>query len=207
LRSVIFAFTLPLLGSATANASCTRQCIDGQMQPLSESSIDLPPLCPPTICPLIPQTIAPLNPLTFLPLGTSQCSEAQICDRSGNCRCQQVCRRLGDARSRRTNAQRYAGMKESPGYRTLIRTCWYDYPGVKRGMHFCSDCEAKQRSRRLLERAGAPAPIRPTRKARMPVPRLASTRMHATILHCIDVEGADEAAFDHRIALRPDCFS
>jgi hypothetical protein len=38
MRSVIFAFTLLLLGSATANAGCTCQCVDGQMQPLCENS-------------------------------------------------------------------------------------------------------------------------------------------------------------------------
>ena len=92
MRSVIFAFTLLLLGGAAANAGCTCQCVDGQMQPLCGSSMDLPPLCPPTICPLAPPSIAPLNPLTLPPLGTSQCGQAQVCDRSGNCRWQQGCR-------------------------------------------------------------------------------------------------------------------
>jgi hypothetical protein len=92
MRSVIFAFTLLLLGSATANAACTCQCVDGQMQPLCENSMELPPLCPLAICPLTPRSIAPLNPRTLSPLGTSQCQQAQVCDRSGNCLWQQACR-------------------------------------------------------------------------------------------------------------------
>ena len=92
MRSVIFAFALLLLGGTAANAGCTCQCVDGQMQPLCESSVDLPPLCPPTICPLAPRSMAPLNPPTLPPLGTAQCEQAQVCDRSGHCRWQQVCR-------------------------------------------------------------------------------------------------------------------
>ena len=42
----ILALTVP------ANADCTCQCVNGQMQPLCSSAIDLPPICPPTICPI-----------------------------------------------------------------------------------------------------------------------------------------------------------
>ena len=45
MRSVLFALALLLPGSAAANAACSCQCVDGQMQPLCESSVDLPPLC------------------------------------------------------------------------------------------------------------------------------------------------------------------
>ena len=77
---------------STAEAACTCQCVDGQMQPLCSSVMDLPPICPPTICsPLPAPTIAPLMPPTLPPLGTSSCRQAQICDNYGNCRWQQVC--------------------------------------------------------------------------------------------------------------------
>ena len=75
-----------------ARADCTCECVNGKMQPLCDSSIDLPPLCPLTLCPLATPSLAPLNPLTLPPLGTSECHEAQICDQFGNCRWQQVCR-------------------------------------------------------------------------------------------------------------------
>ncbi len=81
-----------LLWSARAEASCTCQCVDGEMQPLCSGAIDLPPICPPTICPLAPSSIAPINPPVLPPLGTSACRQARVCDQSGNCRWQQVCR-------------------------------------------------------------------------------------------------------------------
>ena len=33
-----------------ASAGCICQCVDGHMQPLCTNAIDLPPICPPTIC-------------------------------------------------------------------------------------------------------------------------------------------------------------
>jgi hypothetical protein len=80
-----------LLLSARAEASCTCQCVDGEMQPLCSSSIDIPPICPPRICPIDGPSIAPINPPTIPPLGTSSCRQARICDPYGNCRWQQVC--------------------------------------------------------------------------------------------------------------------
>ncbi len=81
-----------LLASGAAHASCACQCVDGQMQPLCDSAIDLPPLCPPTTCPLTAPSLAPLYPLKLPPLGTSHCRQARVCDASGNCRWQRVCR-------------------------------------------------------------------------------------------------------------------
>ncbi len=83
---------IALLMSARAEAGCTCQCVDGRMQPLCESSIDLPPICPPSVCPIGGTSLAPINPPTVPPIGTSSCRQARICDPFGNCRWQQVCR-------------------------------------------------------------------------------------------------------------------
>src|SRR5208283_5504113 len=74
-----------------ASASCICQCVNGQMQPLCASSIDLRPICPPTICPIAAPSVAPIRPPTLPPLGTSSCHQAQVCDQFGNCRWEQVC--------------------------------------------------------------------------------------------------------------------
>src|SRR6516162_7762841 len=87
--SVVIAF---LLLGGTARASCVCQCVNGEVQPLCSSAIDLPPICPPRVCPLAPPSIAPLNPPTLPPLGTSACRQEQVCNQFGNCRWQQVCR-------------------------------------------------------------------------------------------------------------------
>jgi hypothetical protein len=91
MRTILAAAAL-LASMAHANANCVCQCVDGQMQPLCQNSIDLPPMCPPTICPISSPSIAPINPPTLPPLATSQCRQARVCDALGNCQWQQVCR-------------------------------------------------------------------------------------------------------------------
>src|SRR4051794_14630090 len=72
-----------LLVSARAEASCRCQGVDGEMQPLCSSPIDIPPICPPRICPIAGPSIAPINPPTIPPIGTSSCRQARICDPYG----------------------------------------------------------------------------------------------------------------------------
>ena len=78
--------------SSQAQAGCTCHCVNGQMQPLCSSAIDLPPICPPTVCPITSPSIAPISPPRIPPIGTSQCRQARICDQFANCRWQEVCR-------------------------------------------------------------------------------------------------------------------
>jgi hypothetical protein len=75
----------------TAHAACSCQCVDGQVEPLCESAIDLPPLCPPAICPITTPSIPPIMTPAIPPLGTSHCTQARVCDRAGNCQWQRVC--------------------------------------------------------------------------------------------------------------------
>jgi hypothetical protein len=72
--AVIFGLAL----TAQAEASCQCRCVDGEMQPLCSSSIDIPPICPATVCMLPPASIAPIQPARIPPLGTSQCSQRQV---------------------------------------------------------------------------------------------------------------------------------
>jgi hypothetical protein len=87
----VFALVF-ILCSTVAHAGCTCQCVNGHMQPLCDSSIDISPICPPTICPIASPSIAPISPPTLPPLGTTSCQQARVCDPYGNCRWQQVCR-------------------------------------------------------------------------------------------------------------------
>jgi hypothetical protein len=90
MRALWIGLLLSLLGGV-AHASCVCECVDGRMQPICQNAIDLPPLCPMTLCPLASPSIAPLPRPTLPPLGTSQCRQARVCDRFGNCQWQQVC--------------------------------------------------------------------------------------------------------------------
>jgi hypothetical protein len=80
-----------VLVGVRAEASCTCQCVDGEVQPLCSSSMENPPICPPRICPIAAPAIAPIQLPTIPPLGTSSCRQAHVCDFYGDCRWQQVC--------------------------------------------------------------------------------------------------------------------
>lgn len=74
--TVIFAVVF----AASAKASCRCQCVDGEMQPLCTSSIDIPPICAMTGCLLAPPAVAPIRPMPLPPLGTSECAQHQVFD-------------------------------------------------------------------------------------------------------------------------------
>lgn len=43
---LLFAVLIGVGFATAAKGGCICQCVNGQMQPLCDSSIDLPPLCP-----------------------------------------------------------------------------------------------------------------------------------------------------------------
>ena len=92
MRSVLFALALLLIGGNAAKADCTCRCVDGQMQPVCDSGINPPKVCPPTVCRPPKPSVAPVIPSNVLPLGGSECKQAQVCDASGECTWEQVCR-------------------------------------------------------------------------------------------------------------------
>jgi hypothetical protein len=53
--------------SSQVQAGCTCQCVNGQMQPLCSSALDIAPPCMGPVAP----SIAPINPPTIPPLGTT----------------------------------------------------------------------------------------------------------------------------------------
>jgi hypothetical protein len=69
-----------LLISTQAGAACTCACVNGEMQPICQSSMDLPPICPTQLCPLVPPKIEPITPPRLPPLGTDHCSPHQVYD-------------------------------------------------------------------------------------------------------------------------------
>jgi hypothetical protein len=91
MRLYLTAWVILLGMGGVSHAACTCQCVDGQIEPLCQNATDLPPICLPTICPIMAPSIAPIAPPALPPLGTSQCRQARVCDRSGNCEWQRVC--------------------------------------------------------------------------------------------------------------------
>ena len=79
MRARIFlTMVIALAAPAQARASCECRCVEGSMQALCSSSIDIPPICPGTICALPPPSIAPIRTPPLPPLGTSQCTQRQV---------------------------------------------------------------------------------------------------------------------------------
>ena len=76
---------------SSAHAECICQCVNGQMQPLCTNSIEIPPICPPTICLIMSPSIPPIATPMIPPIGTSSCHPARVCDTFGNCQWQTVC--------------------------------------------------------------------------------------------------------------------
>jgi hypothetical protein len=75
------AFSAILLWSASpqfATASCMCQCVNGHVEAICQSAIDLKPICSPTICPLVPPSVRPIQPPTVPPVGTSRCHQQQV---------------------------------------------------------------------------------------------------------------------------------
>lgn len=68
-------FVTTLIGPAFAACQCV--CVNGQMQPLCSSSLDIAMPCI-GICPIAPPAIAPLPSLALPPLGTSYCQNEQV---------------------------------------------------------------------------------------------------------------------------------
>jgi hypothetical protein len=74
----------------SAQAACVCRCVDGQMQPICSSTLDIAPMCM-GICGAPPPSIAPIAPLGLPPLGTTDCRMAQVCSPFAGCRWQRVC--------------------------------------------------------------------------------------------------------------------
>ncbi len=87
------ALLLAAAGFSTAgHAACSCTCVNGQVQAICESAIDLRPICSPQICPLVPPSIAPLQTPMVPPVGTSHCRQVQAIDRySGQYQWRTVC--------------------------------------------------------------------------------------------------------------------
>jgi hypothetical protein len=61
-----------------AAAACVCRCVNGQMQPICGSSLEIPPICPPTICQMVPPSIAPIPTPMVPPVGATSCRPEQV---------------------------------------------------------------------------------------------------------------------------------
>ena len=76
--TVLVLLLMAGLLAGVANASCVCRCVNGEVRALCESTIDLPPICPPKICPIVPPSIEPIQKPTLPPIGTKECRQVQV---------------------------------------------------------------------------------------------------------------------------------
>ena len=73
---------LPLIPQAHAGCQC--ECVNGQVVPLCDSSLDIRPICPPQVCPIVAPSVQPIQAPMVPPIGTQNCSQQQVYNQSTN---------------------------------------------------------------------------------------------------------------------------
>ena len=77
----------------TADARCECRCVNGQVVPLCDSAIDIPPICPPRVCPIVTPSVDPIDLPRVPPVGTRGCRSEQVYDSAtGGYVWREVCR-------------------------------------------------------------------------------------------------------------------
>ena len=71
---LLLVFLLP----PGAEAACACRCVNGQVKAICQNSLDLPPICAPTICPIVPPSIKPIPQPSIPPLGTTACDLKEV---------------------------------------------------------------------------------------------------------------------------------
>ena len=74
----ILCFWIGFSLSNSVSASCRCVCMNGSVQALCTSTLDIEPICPPRVCSITPPSIAPIQQPTIPPIGTSRCSQQQV---------------------------------------------------------------------------------------------------------------------------------
>jgi hypothetical protein len=67
-----------LLAAGAAQASCVCRCVDGEVQPICSSAMDMSPMCAPRMCGKPAPSIAPMQAPQMPPMGTQQCRQVQV---------------------------------------------------------------------------------------------------------------------------------
>lgn len=75
-----------------ADAACQCVCMDGEVQAVCTSALDIEPICAPRICPIVPPAIEPIQKPRVPPIGTSKCVQKLIYnDQTKKYEWQEVC--------------------------------------------------------------------------------------------------------------------
>ena len=60
-------------------SKCVCKCINGEVQPICSSTMDLAPMCNNQMCPVTSMSIQPETPITTqIPMGATSCQNEQV---------------------------------------------------------------------------------------------------------------------------------
>jgi hypothetical protein len=75
------AFLIAGLGfSVATHAACQCACVNGHVEAICSSAIEVRPICAPVVCPIVPPAVTPIAPPRVPPIGTSYCAPRQVYD-------------------------------------------------------------------------------------------------------------------------------
>jgi hypothetical protein len=78
--------------ASDAFAGCVCRCVNGSVQAICSSTLDIQPICAPQICPFVPPSITPIQPPSIPPIGTTSCAPVQVLNpRTNQYEWQRVC--------------------------------------------------------------------------------------------------------------------
>lgn len=69
---------LIIMPAGKASASCQCACVNGEVEAICSSSLDLQPICAPRICPIVPPGVRPIESPTIPPIGASRCRSEMV---------------------------------------------------------------------------------------------------------------------------------
>lgn len=67
-----------LLATGVVNADCRCVCMNGNVQAVCSSTLDVEPVCSPRVCPITPPSVEPIQRPRVPPVGTTNCVQRQV---------------------------------------------------------------------------------------------------------------------------------
>lgn len=90
MKIIITLYLLIFAGFVSADCECA--CVNGRVQALCASTLDIQPICPPRVCQITPPSVAPIQQPRVPPVGTRYCQQEQVYNQySGQYEWREVC--------------------------------------------------------------------------------------------------------------------
>ena len=75
---ILAMLVVGMLLPTSVSAACVCRCVNGEMEPICGNSVEVPPICPPTVCQIVPPSVAPVPTPMVPPIGAESCAPEQV---------------------------------------------------------------------------------------------------------------------------------